>query len=136
MADFNTSGINEQLLGLMGLVNNLGRITGKMIRAARDELIDAWKDGIQKNGFIDTGAMYSSVGGEIYNLGGEGRCTDVYPQGVDGKGVRNAEKAFILHYGKPSMPASYFLDKVEKVGEEKANEVAQAILDEELAKLG
>ena len=47
-----------------------------------------------------TGAMLAAVGPNEYRevLGG-GRM-DVYPQGTDARGVRNATKAYVLNYGR------------------------------------
>ena len=36
---------------------------------------------------------------------------DIYPQGKDRKGIRNADKAFILNYGCSSIPGSRWVQE-------------------------
>jgi len=38
------------------------------------------------------------------------REIDIYPQGVNANGVRNAEVAFVLHYGTSRRPGSHWVD--------------------------
>ena len=47
---------------------------------------------------------------------------EVYPQGVDRKGIRNAEKAFVNHYGASSRKATHFVDDAESEAEAPAVE--------------
>ena len=42
---------------------------------------------------------------------------DIYPQGKDRKGVRNAEKAFLLHYGTSKIKPTRWVDEAESRGE-------------------
>ena len=45
---------------------------------------------------------------------------DIYPTGKDRKGVRNAEKAFILHYGRNGwqrIAATYWVDDADAISE-------------------
>ena len=76
------------------------------------------------------------------------RMIDIYPQGKDkkGKGVRNAEKAFILHYGASSrvaknevkikekypgngIPATHWVDDADKIAEPEVERVFTEIFD-------
>ena len=50
----------------------------------------------------------------------------IYPQGRDHKGVRNAEKAFVNHYGASHRKATHFVDDAEKQSEEPAVEAMAA----------
>jgi len=54
---------------------------------------------------------------------------DVYPQGRDAKGVRNAEKAFILHYGSSRISPSYWVDEADAASEAPVQERIEAIWD-------
>jgi hypothetical protein len=88
--------------------------------------VDEWKKGIEseehkiiakdgkgfqtKRGYIDTGDMLASVARADKSPKG---TAEIYPQGTDSKGVRNAEKAFILHYGTSSVQGSRFVDDIE-----------------------
>ena len=42
----------------------------------------------------------------------KGSKREVYPQGKDKKGIRNAEKAYILHYGKSTKKGTRFVDNI------------------------
>ena len=78
----------------------------------------------------DTGAMIESIGYARPTAGIESaKSIDIYPQGVDGKGVRNAEKAFILHYGTSKIPGSRWVDDADRYSEETAPEAMAAVWD-------
>ena len=47
-----------------------------------------------------TGEMLASIGRNEYREWLGGGAQDVYPQGEDHKGVRNATKAYVLNYGR------------------------------------
>lgn len=49
---------------------------------------------------VRTGDMLESIGENEYREFMGGGSVDVYPQGDDRKGVRNATKAYVINYGK------------------------------------
>ncbi len=49
---------------------------------------------------VRTGDMLDSIGDNGYREFYRGGSTDVYPQGDDRKGVRNATKAYVINYGR------------------------------------
>ena len=73
--------------------------------------------------------MANSVG-TVFSDGNVGGATaEVYPQGKDRKGVRNAEKAFLLHYGWGQKNGDHFVDQIEREAEEPAVEAMEAVMD-------
>ena len=46
------------------------------------------------------------------------RSIDIYPQGKDKRNIRNAEKAFILHYGTTKIRGSRWVDDADKISEQ------------------
>lgn len=116
MARFDTSGIDEIIQAMTRMGQNVGPVAEQMVLAAADEIKTAWKDTARDRGLHDTGAMIDSIGygGTTPERLGDIYYKDVYPQGKDGKGVRNAEKAFILHYGKSTYPATYWVDEADE----------------------
>ena len=46
------------------------------------------------------------------------RSIDIYPQGKDKRGIRNPEKAFILHYGTKKIKGSRWVDDADRYSEE------------------
>lgn len=146
MATITTTGFSNLLKDLEGLGEDVDAMAADMLDAGSDVAVEEWKKGIQneehkivakdgkgfvnKRGYVDTGDMVNSVGRTLK----KGRTAEIYPQGKDRKGVRNAEKAFILHYGTSSFQGSRFVDGIE---DKSAPEIAVAmghVMDEYLKK--
>jgi hypothetical protein len=53
----------------------------------------------------DTGDMINSIKSGPVKKGKDGSFVDIWPQGKDRKGIRNAEKGFVAEYGKSNQPA-------------------------------
>ncbi|NLW24754.1 MAG: hypothetical protein GXY91_05875, partial [Clostridia bacterium] len=67
---------------------------------------------------------------------GDLKEVDIYPQGKDRKGVRNAEKAFVLHYGTSKLPASHWVDDADEMAGPMVEERLTKMFDEWLEKHG
>lgn len=113
--------------GLDGIAQELSRMGEKadgiiteMLNAGAVAVEDAWKQAISEAGLIKTGEMQASVKGGKVQKSVSGGYVEVYPRGTDSKGVGNAEKAFINHYGTSRVPATGFVDRAEELGEETA----------------
>ena len=93
-----------------------GDVAEAMVNAAVVEIRDAWKETAEKYDLHDTGDMIRSIGFPTPPQKiGAAIFRDVYPQGKDSKGVRNAEKAFLLHYGTSRIKAKYWVDEAEAI---------------------
>lgn len=121
MARFDTSGLD----GLIRDMENMGQLSGEvakvMVEAAAQEIKAAWKESAEDHGLRDTGAMIESIDapGPVMDFG-TALGKDIYPTGKDRKGVRNAEKAFILHYGRNGwqrIAATYWVDDADAISE-------------------
>ena len=156
MARFDTSGFDD-IIELVTAMGEEGEAVGKrMLVAGAEEVRKAWKAAAEKHGLRDTGAMIASIGyaNEPSDVGGI-RFIDIYPRGKDKKGVRNAEKAFILHYGTSSaaslkkrsktsfrafmsgkkykgagIPATHWVDDADKLSAEPVQTAFETIWDE------
>jgi hypothetical protein len=128
MASFDTSGLDDLINEMQRLGQEEGPVVDEMLDAGAAIIRDHWKETATKHGYIDTGAMVDSVD---FPVKGNVRALyrDIYPQGKDAKGVRNAQKAFILHYGKHNMPGSYWVDEAETKAGPEVTEACQAIWD-------
>lgn len=114
MARFDTSGLDDLISQMQQMGQDSGPVADQMVTAAVEIIRDTWKQIAEKHGLVDTGAMIESIGFDKSNTkAGDIIYNDVYPQGKDGKGVRNAEKAFILHYGKHGYPPTYWVDEAD-----------------------
>lgn len=142
MAKCYTSGIDELAAELkkLGQLDN-DKLVGDMLEAGADVVIDEWKEGIKKavknKRGRSTGELLESV---TTNKGidkvGDVSAKTIYPAGKDSKGVRNAEKAFILHYGKSGQAPTLFVDDVEAAAEDKAVEAMEQVFNDYLEKEG
>jgi len=63
---------------------------------------------------------------------GDVRTIDIYPQGKDGRGIRNAEKAFILHYGTKRLTGSGWVDEADAICSNTVIPAMEAVLDDYL----
>lgn len=122
---------------LLDEMKRLGELSGetadKMLMAAAEEVKQAWVQSAGRNHHRDTGDMIASIGygrtpKEISGV----RTIDIYPQGKDSKGIRNAEKAFILNYGTKKRPASHWVDDADKASGEPVMLAMSEIWDEHL----
>ena len=136
MADFKASGIAELAAEMknLGQLDN-GELVEKMLDAGAQVVKTEWENGIRKTvknkDRSSTGALEKSVkvDKKVTILQGVS-SKNIAPSGKDSKGVRNAEKAYILHYGKSGQPATLFVDEIESKAEEKAVEEMQNVFNE------
>ena len=135
MASMDTSGLDELVNQMRRLGQDVGPVADEMLNTAAGIIQDQWKATAKRYGHVDTGAMVDSVDSPVK---GNARAMyrDIYPQGTDAKGVRNAEKAFILHYGKHNMPGTYWVDDAEDKAVPEAIAACQEIWDRFLASEG
>lgn len=61
---------------------------------------------------------------------------DIFPQGKDEKGVRNALKAFRTNYGKSGINGSHFVDEAETNAKAEVAVAMQEKLDKYIEKKG
>ncbi len=133
MAKCSMSGFDELAADLKKLEQlDNDELVGEMLDAGAEIVVREWKNGIQKT--IKTkrskGELLESIGtGKgIEKIGGVSAKT-IYPIGKDSKGVRNAEKAFILHYGKSGQTPTFFVDDAEAAAEDEAVEAMSDVFN-------
>lgn len=121
MARFRTTGLDDTIRDMQRLGQESGDAAKAMLQAGAEKVKAAWRTATEAHGLVDTGDMLESIGfkrepkrvGDVYSI-------DIYPQGKDRKGVRNAEKAFILHYGTSSIKPTHFVDEADDLSEAEA----------------
>lgn len=101
MATLKVSGFEHQEMKL----NKLGAPMIKQIvmagaGAAEKRMIEDTK----ARRHVRNGDMLESIGTNEYREFLHGGSVDVYPQGEDSRGVRNATKAYVINYGKGQRP--------------------------------
>ena len=127
MARFDTTGLDDIISQMQQLKEDEGPVAEEMVNAAVEEIKFQWQLSAGMHGHVRTGAMIESIGiGPGPVRAGSLLYRDVYPHGSDAKGVRNAEKAFILNYGRSNMPGSYWVEEAD----ENSGEPVQARCEE------
>ena len=132
MARFDMTGLDELMKDMERKGQLVGEVADQMIAAGAEEVVNAWKTKaaqFTKSRPRAHGDMAASVksGGSI--RGGNVTYAEIAPQGTDRKGVRNAEKAFILHYGKKGYPATHWVDEAEDAAKGPVQQRFEAIWD-------
>lgn len=128
MARFKTEGLDELIEKMTEMELTTGELADEMLFAGAEEVKQAWKKSAQTHKHKDTGDMINSIdySRDVRKIG-DIKEVDIYPQGVDRKGVRNVEKAFILHYGKSGMEGTHWVDD--------ADEMAGPMVEERLTQI-
>lgn len=119
-------GFDELISATAELADDVDSFADEIIDMAGDEFVAGWKDSIKKHGLVDTGAMLNSVGQIKSKSAHE---VTVYPLGKDKKGVRNAEKAYINHYGRGKKVGTHFVDEAESTAQKKVDAKTEEIYD-------
>ncbi len=137
MASFKTSG--DVLDDIAKELSQLGEdVDGELGQEMLDEgakIIEFhWVKSIKKHKHVETSAMVRSVG--VAKGTKAKKFRDIYPQGKDKKGVRNAEKAFIAHYGKSGQLGTHFIDEAEANAGAEVAVAMQEKLDKYIEKKG
>lgn len=137
MASFKTSGdlIDDIAKELEQLGEDVsGQLGQEMLDEGANIIEFNWVKSIKNHNHIDTGDMVNSVG--VAKGTKAKKFRDIYPQGKDSKGVRNAEKAFIAHYGKSGQLGDRFVDEAEANSDAECAVAMQRKLDEYIEKKG
>lgn len=106
MARFEVEGLDIIVEDMKRKGELAGETAQEMLMAGAEEVKQAWKGEAERRKFRDTSAMINSIGfPRSVKRASDIVSIDIYPQGKDKKGTRNAEKAFILHWGTTSHAA-------------------------------
>ena len=130
MPRFSMTGLEPVLAEMQKLGEMSGPTAQKMLMAGAEAVRQAWRDSAEEHGHRDTGAMIDSINYARAPKDVSGALSiDISPQGVDGHGVRNAEKAFILNYGTSKIPGSGWVFDTDKKCETTVVPAMEAVWD-------
>ena len=133
MARFEMEGFDELLAEMKRMGELSGETADKMLMAGAEEVKKAWKDSAVRSGHRDTGDMIDSIDfSRKPKTAGDIRTIEIFPQGKDSKGVRNAEKAFVLNYGKKNKAPSHWVDDADRASGEPVMQVMTEIWEKHL----
>lgn len=150
MARIRTEGIDDIIEQMKFLGELSGDVADEMLLRAAEEVKQAWRQAARRHKLKLTGQLIDSIDYPMKPKTIQGiKTIDIYPQGEstytigpDGKRinrrtpVRNAEVAFILHYGTSKKPATFWVDTADELSEEPVQQVMEEIWDRELRKRG
>jgi HK97 gp10 family phage protein len=137
VARFRTEGLDDLIERMAEMELTTSELADEMLIAGAEEVREAWKKSAEKHEHKDTGDMIASINysRQVRKIG-DIKEVDIYPQGKDRKGVRNAEKAFILHYGTSRISASHWVDDADEMAGPMVEERLTNIFDDWLEKHG
>lgn len=134
MARFNVTGMEQTIRSMARMGENVGPVADAMLHTAGKLVVEGWRYSLAKHGHVKTGALYDSIKASKPRTIGGVRAIIISPRGTDKKDritpVRNAEKGFVLNYGRRNMAASHWAEEATKNSEEKALEAMENIWDE------
>lgn len=131
MARLESKGFDEIYNQLRKMGEAAAEVTEPMIDAGAAEVEKAWRASAQKHGHVRTGDMLNAIATSAKNRKDANAIyREIYPQGKDRNGVRNATKAYILHYGTSKIPASYWVDEAEAAAQEPMTEAMRRVWDD------
>ena len=133
MARFNSDGLQKLIDEMEKMGQTSGAIAEAMVNQAVVIIKDSWQESVNEHGLIETGAMLKSIGSpQPVKRMGDILYRDVYPQGKDKSGTRNAEKAFILNYGTSRIKATHWVDEAESNADGRVMSALDAMWDQYL----
>lgn len=135
MAKFNVVGLDDVQEQMLKREKITGEAVPEMLKAGGAVMKEAQESEILSTFRSDrsTGDLAASIIVSDVKDTGSGKMVEVYPDGKDRHGVRNATKGFVLQYGRKNMPARPWFtaantkaadavnDEMRRVWEEKQN---------------
>lgn len=134
MAQFSTDGIDSIAAEMAWMGEAAGEVADEMLLAGAEEVKRAWKETAERHGYRETGDMIESIRADKApkSDANDVRRINVYPRGEDRKGVRNAEKAYVLHYGTSKIHGSHWVDEADQDADPMVQDVFEKIWDRHL----
>lgn len=150
MTRFQSTGLDKIIDDMEAMSQDTGELAQRMLFVGAEEIKKAWKKAAEKKNVRLTGQLIESIGyprkskkvGSLLSL-------DIYPQGYstytiekNGKKVmrqipvRNAEVAFVNHYGTGKRPGTHFVDDADDLSGPMVEEACTKVYDEWLGKHG
>lgn len=136
MARFSMKGLEDVIFEMMRLGEDTGPTADKMILAGAEEVKKAWEYVAESRNHKDSGDMIKSIGYSKTPKKASGILwIDIYPQGNDSRGVRNAMKAFKIHYGTSKKEGDHWVDEADYYAMITAIPAMQKIWEEHLEEI-
>ena len=134
MAKFNVVGLDDLQERMLQKAQIAEEAVPEMLKAGGAVMQKAQQEEIKTrfNSRRSTGALLASIKVSAVKEIDGGKRVEIYPNGKDKHGVRNAEKGFVLNYGRSNMPARpWFTRSHQKATPEVQAAMRQAWEDEQ-----
>lgn len=136
MAMFSMKGLEDVILQMQKLNEDTGPTADKMIMAGAEEVKKAWQYVAESRRHSQSGDMIKSIGyPKTPERASSALWIDIYPQGDDSRGVRNAMKAFKIHWGTSKKPGDHWVDEANYYAEITAIPAMQKVWEEHLEEI-
>lgn len=137
MARFDTSGLDDAVRYLERMEETTGQLADNMLLAGAAAVREAWREAAEIHKHHVSGQMIESIGFPNTPHTIEGiRSIDIYPRGKDDRGVRNADKAFLAHYGARSNAGSRWIDTADEISGRTAVPAMLKVFDDHMRNIG
>lgn len=126
MAKFNVVGLDDVQEAMLRQDAIVEEAVPEMLKAGGAVMQKAQQEEIKTrfNSRRSTGALLASIKVSAVKEIDGGKRVEIYPNGKDKHGVRNAEKGFVLNYGRSNMPARpWFTAANEKAADDVVSEM-------------
>ena len=134
MAKFNVAGLDDVQEAMLRQDAIVEEAVPEMLKAGGAVMQKAQQEEIKTrfNSRRSAGALLASIKVSAVKEIDGGKRVEIYPNGKDKHGVRNAEKGFVLNYGRSNMPARpWFTRSHQKATPEVQAAMRQAWEDEQ-----
>ena len=125
-AKFNVVGLDDVQEAMLRQDAIVEEAVPEMLKAGGAVMQKAQQEEIKTrfNSRRSTGALLASIKVSAVKEIDGGKRVEIYPNGKDKHGVRNAEKGFVLNYGRSNMPARpWFTAANEKAADDVVSEM-------------
>lgn len=133
MAKFNTVGFEEVEKQFLRASEIATKAVPLMLDAGADVLVEAQKKEADQLFGISArskGDLKRSIKKSKVTVTSVNATITVAPEGKDSGGVRNAEKGFVLNYGRSNMPAQPWMDAANTKSEDKVHGAYNEVWEE------
>ena len=133
--------LNATTIGLEAVLYKMDKIGAvsqetaqEMVQAGAEAAVECWKASAQSHGHVRPGGILegSIKPTAIKEKNGLPSC-EVFPQGSDGRGVREMDKAAYLNYGTSRIHADHWADEAHGECKAKVPEAMKAVWEKAMS---
>lgn len=130
MASFNMVGLGKLEAEIARRASLLDDAAPEMLKAGTDVLVEYQRGSIIQHGLRESGDMLESIKAGPLHQGDDGYYQEVWPHGIDHKGVSNAKKGFIHEHGSSKDKATHWMSDAAEGGEEDVVDAMRKVWNE------